>query len=977
MSRKTRKLMWSVPLIAAVAVIGALAAFMTLTPGSLFADDLADAPMNLKVKAADGSAGRTTMVLTWEAPESGAPDMYRIDRSSDNNKWKYLTSVSGDMLTHSDSTIKGSTDPKPTYYRVFAVDSEHGAGAVSTSESATPKKVTTPGQVKPFNAAGSGPEMVNLTWTTPDDGGSEILGYCIRAWPTGTTGTIPAVDATTCTNLFFASGPGGSAGDYRADGNTGANTATGGVIRILPGTSYTHKGLRAGQMWSYEIHALNEHGPSQTASATREATTGAANDPPKPGNLLIRQSAVGEVDLYWTISGDGGQDISAYRIEVTDTANQWPDEDAAVPAASADRTASTALALKDAADTDGPMVAIIIANPAQASAITNYDFRHTGQSAGMLHYRVRVETGSGGSMRSSAYAMGNVTLTDPFAHDDDNPNAPALAADVVGTPSDDSTTDSLTDNDVTPGEVTLIVTRSTLGGSDDYRVDISDDEGVTWTMVHSSTRPINQTEYEHQGLKPDQARHFRIFTKKGSAYGVASNVSRDRSAHAHAPKEVGSLTANADGAGKINVSWTAPTDDGGATIRKYCIVANMINEDKVVQGTEITRDGIRVVDGAVPADDPANCARFSLPEGDSIKLTENSVHDVAASTTSVMFTGLAEKTRWRFEVYALNDATAAGIPANTPDTLKGVAEDSDVEDAKTGSATVPEAPKNLTAELARDTNFTGVGSRGVLVIWNAPADPAGSPIVGYKVERKVNDGEFEEKVSSRSAGMTHWVDTSEPAADEMRYYRVTSINGVGTGTEMATVRIPLAMHTHNAPVLSSIGNQTMTVNDTATVTLSATDADGEDVSFMAMSSDDAVAMVAVSGSTLTITAGSDPGTAMVTVTATDTQGLTDMETFTVTVEAAELGAPTRVMAEIDDSDPGSTSVTITWMDGANADGHEVGLVDLSDYSVAHEQRAPTGMSHTFTNVASGRYMAIVVSTLDTDFEYAVDIITVP
>ena len=33
MSRKTRKLMWSVPLIAAVAVIGALAAFMTLQPG--------------------------------------------------------------------------------------------------------------------------------------------------------------------------------------------------------------------------------------------------------------------------------------------------------------------------------------------------------------------------------------------------------------------------------------------------------------------------------------------------------------------------------------------------------------------------------------------------------------------------------------------------------------------------------------------------------------------------------------------------------------------------------------------------------------------------------------------------------------------------------------------------------------------------------------------------------------------------------
>ena len=33
MSRKTRKLMWSAPLIAAVAVIGALAAFVILGPG--------------------------------------------------------------------------------------------------------------------------------------------------------------------------------------------------------------------------------------------------------------------------------------------------------------------------------------------------------------------------------------------------------------------------------------------------------------------------------------------------------------------------------------------------------------------------------------------------------------------------------------------------------------------------------------------------------------------------------------------------------------------------------------------------------------------------------------------------------------------------------------------------------------------------------------------------------------------------------
>ena len=81
MSRKTRKFMWSVPLIAAVAVIGTLAAFGALGLGNVFANELPDNPQNLKVTAASGNTGRTTLVLTWQAPASGAPDMYRIDVS--------------------------------------------------------------------------------------------------------------------------------------------------------------------------------------------------------------------------------------------------------------------------------------------------------------------------------------------------------------------------------------------------------------------------------------------------------------------------------------------------------------------------------------------------------------------------------------------------------------------------------------------------------------------------------------------------------------------------------------------------------------------------------------------------------------------------------------------------------------------------------------------------------------------------------
>ncbi len=808
MSRKTRKLIWSAPLVAVFAVIGALALFVTQTPGGIFADELADAPQNLKVKAADGSAGRTTLVLTWEAPESGAPDMYRIDRSSDNSKWKYLESVSGDSVTYTDSTVKGKFQTGTTqYYRVFAKDSEHGSGAVSTSESATTTPISVPGQVKPFAAAADGPEANMLTWTAPDDGGSDLLGYCIRAWPTNTTAganTIAPLTETNCRQAFFADGPDKNVAAY-------ADNGIGGIITILPAASYKHTGLRAKQNWSYEIYGLNEHGHSETPSAVREATTSAANDPPKPGNLLVLESgtagAGGQVDLYWTVTGDGGQNITAYRVEVSDTSNQWPAEDSAVNATAVARSDDEDLALRPGSPTGATapnVAAISVPALSDGDTATSYDFRHTGQAAGKLYYRVRVETGTGGNMKASAYTMGSVDVkATELAYNNLRPDAPVLGADGIsgGSPTDHiGTEDSATDDDVTPGEVTLTVQRSENGGTDDYRVDISDDDGRTWTMVHSSTRPINQTEYEHQGLKPNQERHFRIFTKNGSAYGLASDIASDYSAHSKEPGKVRALTAMPNGAGAINLSWSAPSNDGGAMIDKYCIIAVKVNDAKTpISGTDITRTGIRVVDGdsnPQTENDNPNCARFSLPKSASFKLTSDGVYDVAASTTSVMLTGLEQKTRWKFEVYGLNGATVGGDPDAA---VKGVAKESETEDAKTTEAVVPSAPVNLTAELARDTNFSGIGSRGVLVLWNAPSDPAGAPLSGYKIERKVDDGEYEEKVSSRSAGMTHWVDTSEPAEGEVRVYRVTSINAVGTGTEMAMVAIPLAAHITHPP----------------------------------------------------------------------------------------------------------------------------------------------------------------------------------
>ena len=178
MSRKTRKLMWSVPLVAAVAVIGALAAFGALGLGNVFANELANNPQKLKVTAASGNTGRTTLVLTWEAPASGAPDMYRIDVSKDNEKFTRLTEVSGTTLTHSHLVRPKGMDRLPTdgwerFYRVYAMNS-HGYGSVSTAESASTKALAVPGEVTQVKGSSNDPEIINLSWTAPDDGGSDI-----------------------------------------------------------------------------------------------------------------------------------------------------------------------------------------------------------------------------------------------------------------------------------------------------------------------------------------------------------------------------------------------------------------------------------------------------------------------------------------------------------------------------------------------------------------------------------------------------------------------------------------------------------------------------------------------------------------------------------------------------------------------------------------------------------------------------------
>ena len=120
---------------------------------------------------------------------------------------------------------------------------------------------------------------------------------------------------------------------------------------------------------------------------------------------------------------------------------------------------------------------------------------------------------------------------------------------------------------------------------------MSDDGGATWTTVHTATKPINEVEYEHKGLNPEEALHFRLFAKKGAVTTVwPPCLSMDYAGNTDMPTKVRTLEATTLNAGSIKLSWVAPEDDGGADVEQYCIIVNELDEDDDVEGTPVTRD---------------------------------------------------------------------------------------------------------------------------------------------------------------------------------------------------------------------------------------------------------------------------------------------------------------------------------------------------------------------------------------------------
>jgi len=223
-------------------------------------------------------AGDTTVTVSWNAPASGTPTSYSIERSTVSNSGFVpvnLTPIPATTYSFLDAPL---TNGVTYYYTVTA----HDAGGNSTASvvvSVVPvsSAPTVPGV--PTNVVAiAGPSSVTINWLAPiSNGNSPITGYVVQQLISGTYTTVATVNGTTFSRLV--------------------------------------SGLTNGTPYSFRVYAVNAVGngafsPVVTATPTTGATAPSAPTSP------VATAGIAEVTVTWGVpASDGGAVLNTYLIE--------------------------------------------------------------------------------------------------------------------------------------------------------------------------------------------------------------------------------------------------------------------------------------------------------------------------------------------------------------------------------------------------------------------------------------------------------------------------------------------------------------------------------------------------------------------------------------------------------------------------------------------------------------------------------------
>ncbi len=441
----------------------------------------------------------------------------------------------------------------------------------------------------------------------------------------------------------------------------------------------------------------------------------------------------------------------------------------------------------------------------------------------------------------------------------------------------------------------------------------------------------------------------------GSGVGSGANVVVP--APATVPGPPTGVTAVAAGVDGINVSWTAPGDNGGSTITGYSVTLGGVTQ--IVAGTSASFTSLSpgsysasvTANNAVGSSTPAGSNPIVIavpatvpgpPTGvtavaagvDGINVSWTAPGDNGGSTltgysvtlggvtqivagTSASFTSLSPGS-YSASVTA-NNAVGSSTPAGSNPIVIAV------------PATVPGPPTGVTAVAA--------GVDGINVSWTAPGDNGGSTLTGYSVTL----GGVTQIVAGTSASFTSLSPGSYSAS-------VTANNAVGSSTPAGSNPIVIAVPA-TVPGVPAVAASPSGVDGVLINWVAPADGGSTILDYTVTLSPGGFTQTVSAGTTSHLFTGVTPGAYTASVSARNAVGSGDPGTASVNVAVPDTApsAPTGVGADL----IAPTGVSVTWSAPADDGGSPV-----TTYTVTLN---PGGTTQT-TNGTSAEFLGLTRGT---------------
>ena len=748
----------------------ALLAMLIMAPGASAQQySPPDPPTDLAAAATDGTAG--TITLSWspvaDVNNGGLPLLtgiagYRLEVSDDAEAtWTDVdltgTTVGDKYSFNHDLTALTPNHNITRHYRIYAINGE-GEGDPSGVVSATTHNVPDPPTDLAATTTAGAAASIDISWSPvaeENNGGLEITSYVFETSTDGDSWTALTPVAPTETETKY----------------TYTDTGTG-------------EGWEPGSTHQYRVKAVNGASADGGEYASISATTHNVPGPPTGLKAVVTANADTEtssdIALSWTApANNGGLDISGYQVETsTDNGLNWSD------LAASNATLTYTQSAQTVADP-------IVTHLYRVSAINSAG---TGARSDLIGVKLAPPAPP---TELNAVAVNGQKAIDLFWTAPENDGEPALTG--------------------------YRIERST-----DY--DATNPTAATWTELATNYTRTAYRDGTETELTDGTEYYYRVRALNGvsvnsSAVGgnpsdVASAVSSNK---AGAPTNLSATVAG--DMSEITLAWDGPAEDGGSTITGYKIevssdagakwetleeeelVADLISpgtqklytytHSPVVSGTTYIYR-VSAVNDAGPGAASAPSAPVSIdavvPGAPTKLVATPAVASIALAWEAPEMTGGSAITGYKIEVSSDAGANWTDLEDNTGNvdvkyTHTGLDNKatrhyrvSAINSAGTGAASdvanatthdVPGAITDLAAEAAADAGE-------ITLTWTAPAD-GGDAITGYKIEVSDDAEATWEDLVANTGDVNLTYTHKGLARGETRHYRVSAINGAGTG----------------------------------------------------------------------------------------------------------------------------------------------------------------------------------------------------